>query len=75
MTKLPRDVTPLDCIKALEKAGFERKRQVGSHVTMRREDPYGMAIVPVHRKHLSPGILRSIIRQAGMSVAAFVQLL
>lgn len=75
MTRLPRDVSALDCIKALEKAGFEQKRQVGSHLTLRREDPYGMAVVPMHRKHLSPGTLRSIIRQAGMSVEEFVRLL
>jgi predicted RNA binding protein YcfA (HicA-like mRNA interferase family) len=46
MTRLPRDVSPLDPIKALEKAGFTRQRQVGSHVVMRREEPRAMTVVP-----------------------------
>jgi predicted RNA binding protein YcfA (HicA-like mRNA interferase family) len=75
MTKLPRDVSALDCIKALEKAGFTRRRQSGSHVVMARDDPYASTVVPVHTKKLKPGMLRTIIRQAGMSVEEFVQLL
>jgi predicted RNA binding protein YcfA (HicA-like mRNA interferase family) len=75
MTKLPRDVSAFDCVKALERAGFTQRRQVGSHLTMRREDPYGMVVIPMHRKKLSVGTLRSIIRQAGMSIEEFLSLL
>lgn len=75
MTKLPRDVSALDCIKVLEKVGFTQRRQVGSHVTMRRDDPYAMTVVPVHRKSLSIGTLRAIIRQADMSIEEFLLLL
>jgi predicted RNA binding protein YcfA (HicA-like mRNA interferase family) len=75
MTKLPRGVTSSQCIRALEKAGFYRKRQSGSHATMVRSEPFAMVIVPVHRKTLTPGTLRSIIRQAGMSVEEFELLL
>lgn len=75
MTRLPRDVSALDCVKALEKAGFTQRRQVGSHLTMRRDDPYAMTVIPMHRERISPGTLRSILRQAGMSVEEFVKLL
>lgn len=39
-----------------------------------REDPYCQVIVPDH-KELDRGTLRGIVRQAGMSVEEFVQLL
>jgi predicted RNA binding protein YcfA (HicA-like mRNA interferase family) len=75
MTKLPRGITPLRCIRVLEKAGFYQKRQSGSHATMVRDDPFAMTIVPIHRKSITPGTLRAILRQAGLTVEEFVQLL
>jgi predicted RNA binding protein YcfA (HicA-like mRNA interferase family) len=75
MTRVPRDVSALDCIKALEKAGFTRRRQSGSHVVMARDEPYASTVVPVHTKNLQVGMLRAIIRQAEMSVEEFVALL
>ena len=73
MSKLPV-VSGQDCIKALEKAGFYFKRQEGSHVTLRRNDPFGQVVVPLH-KELDRGTLRAIIRQTGLSVDEFVVLL
>ncbi len=73
MSKLPR-LSGRDCIKALEKAGFQFKRQEGSHVILRRNDPFAQVVVPDH-KELDRGTLRAIIRQAGMSVEEFVRLL
>ncbi len=75
MTKLPRDVSALECIKVLEKAGFRQRRQKGSHVIMIRDNPYAMTVIPVHKKKLRLGTLRDIIQQAGMSVEEFTQLL
>lgn len=75
MAKLPRNVSPLECIKVLEKAGFIQKRQKGSHVTMIRDEPFAMTVVPVHRKNIDTGTLRTIIRQAELTVEAFVALL
>jgi predicted RNA binding protein YcfA (HicA-like mRNA interferase family) len=74
MTKLPRDVSGAEAIRALEKAGYVRHNQQGSHVALKREDPPGRVTVPMHRT-LGVGILRAIIRQAGMSVDEFVKLL
>jgi len=73
MSKLPR-ISGRECIKALEKAGFQFKRQEGSHVILRRTDPFALLVVPDH-KELDRGTLRAIIRQAGMSVEEFVKLI
>ncbi|CAN5651927.1 type II toxin-antitoxin system HicA family toxin [soil metagenome] len=73
MTPLPR-ISGNDCIAALQRAGSKKNRLTGSHVILRRADPYGMAVVPVH-KELGPGVLSSIIREAGMTVEEFVSYL
>jgi predicted RNA binding protein YcfA (HicA-like mRNA interferase family) len=62
------------CIKALAKGGFYFKRQEGSHVTLRRDEPFCQLVVPLH-KELDRGTLRAIIRQAGLSVSEFTKLL
>ena len=73
MSKLPV-VSGRKCIKVLEKKGFRFKRQMGSHVVLRRDDPFTQLVVPDH-KELDRGTLRAIIRQAGMSVDEFLELL
>lgn len=54
--------------------GFYLKRQEGSHMILRRDDPFAQVVVPDHRE-LDRGTLRAIIRQAGLSVDEFVKLL
>jgi len=71
MSKLPR-VSGRECLKALAKAGFYLKRQEGSHMILRRDDPFGQVVVPDH-KELDRGTLRAILRQAGVSVDDFVK--
>ncbi len=56
------------------KAGFYLKRQEGSHMILRRDEPYAQVVVPDHRE-LGRGILRAIIREAGLNVDEFVKLL
>lgn len=73
MSKLPR-LSGRDCVKALEKVGFEVKRQEGSHIVLRRNDPFAQLVVPDH-KELDRGTLRAIIRQAGLAVDEFVKLI
>lgn len=67
-------VSGQDCVKALEKIGFYFKRQEGSHIVLRRDDPFSQVIVPNHRE-LDRGTLRAIIRQTGMSLDEFSKLL
>jgi predicted RNA binding protein YcfA (HicA-like mRNA interferase family) len=73
MSKLPR-VSGADVVKALEKAGFQFIRQHGSHMILRRTDPFAQTTVPNHRE-LDRGTLRAIIRQTGLSVDEFTKLL
>lgn len=70
MSRLPR-VSGRECIKALKRAGFEQKRQHGSHVILRRDDPFCQVVVPDH-KELDRGTLRAILRQAEISVQQFL---
>lgn len=63
-----------DCVKALQEAGFYFKRQEGSHIILRRDDPFIQVVVPDH-KELDRGTLRAIIRQAGLRVDEFMKLL
>ncbi|TET44833.1 type II toxin-antitoxin system HicA family toxin [candidate division TA06 bacterium] len=71
--RLPR-ISGRDCVKALQEAGFYFKRQEGSHVILRRDDPFIQVVVPDH-KELDRGTLRAIIRQVGLGVDEFVKLL
>lgn len=64
-------------IQALTSTGFVVNRIVGSHhVLVYPGDPTRTVTVPVHAgRDLKPGTLRSIIRQAGLTVEEFVELL
>ena len=73
MSKLPR-VSGQECVKALGKAGFYFRRQHGSHIILRRDDPFAQLVVPDHQE-IDRGTLRAVIRQAGLSVDEFVKLL
>ena len=70
MNKLPVISGPR-CVRALEGAGFYLKRQTGSHLILRRDEPFAQVVVPDH-KVLDRGTLRAIIRQAGLSIEEFV---
>ena len=73
MSKLPR-ISGRDCVKALSKAGFYFKRQEGSHIILRRNEPFSQVVVPDH-KELDRGTLRAILRMSGLSVDEFNNLL
>jgi predicted RNA binding protein YcfA (HicA-like mRNA interferase family) len=73
MSKLPA-ISGKECVNALLKAGFVIKRQKGSHIVLRRTTPFAQVVVPEHEE-LDRGTLRAIVRQAGLSVDEFVQLL
>jgi predicted RNA binding protein YcfA (HicA-like mRNA interferase family) len=74
VAKLPTDLSGREVRSALERAGFIFRRQTGSHMILRRADPYARAVVPDH-KQLRPGTLRRIIADAGLTVEQFMQLL
>jgi predicted RNA binding protein YcfA (HicA-like mRNA interferase family) len=61
--------------RKLEQAGFVEVSQKGSHVKFLREfeDEVWTVIVPYHRE-VSPGTIRSILRQSGLAADAFENL-
>jgi predicted RNA binding protein YcfA (HicA-like mRNA interferase family) len=73
MPKLPQ-LSGREIMRALESAGFYFLRQTGSHIHLRRDEPFAQVSVPNHRT-VKRGTLNSIIRQAGLSVDEFVELL
>lgn len=73
MSKLPQ-ISGRECVAALEKIGFYFVRQTGSHLYMRRDDPFKQISVPNH-KTLKKGMLRNIIRDSGLTVDEFIELL
>ena len=74
MAKLP--VVPgRETVRALGRFGYRLDRQRGSHLILRDEDPpHRRLTVPDHRE-LATGTLRAIIREAGLTVDAFIALL
>ena len=68
MPKLPC-VSGAKAAKALERLGFRRLRQRGSHLIMRRQT--SVCVVPMHRE-VDQGTLRGVLRQAGVSVEEFI---
>ena len=73
MSKLP-NISGRDCIKALQKIGFYKKRQESSHIIMRRDNLFAQVVVANHQE-LAKGTLRAIIRDADLSVDEFISLL
>ncbi len=73
MSKLP-GISGRECVKALSKIDFYLKRQEGSHIILRRDNPFSQVVVPDH-KELDRGTLRAIIRQADLSIDEFIKLL
>jgi len=62
-----------DAIRVFTALGWQRARQVGSHVTLVRPGTRPLTI-PLHRE-LAKGTLRALIRAAGITVDDFVALL
>jgi predicted RNA binding protein YcfA (HicA-like mRNA interferase family) len=72
MPKLYR-VSGESVINALEKLGFCKARQRGSHVVLKKKTDEGEigCVVPLH-KELAIGTLRGILRQIKVSTEEFI---
>ena len=72
MPKLPA-LKSSEVVRALERAGFVRVRQRGSHLRLKRGN---LAVtVPMHPGDLPTNVLRSILRQAQMTEEEVLALL
>jgi len=74
VAKLPSDLSGREVRSALERVGFVFRRQSGSHMILRRDNPHARVVVPDH-KQLRSGTLRRIIADAGLTVDQFFELL
>ena len=72
MTKLPRGMSGKEVVKTLERAGFYTKRRKGSHIVLRRDNPFGQVVVPDH-KSVDTGTLATILNGADLSVEDFIK--
>lgn len=68
MPKLPR-VSGTEAVRALERLGFTKVRQSGSHLIM-RSGTRG-CVVPLHAE-LKVGTLAGVLRQAEVSAEDFI---
>jgi len=74
VSKLPV-VSARRTIAALGRIGYEIDHQTGGHIILRRpEPPHRRLSIPNHRE-LAKGTLRSIVREAGLTVDEFLSLL
>ncbi|MQY64143.1 MAG: addiction module toxin, HicA family [Calditrichaeota bacterium] len=71
-----RKVSGKQAIQALAKLGFNRVRQRGSHVVLRKHQPGGDVgcVVPLHGE-LKIGTLKGILRQAKIPTEEFMKAL
>jgi predicted RNA binding protein YcfA (HicA-like mRNA interferase family) len=74
MMKLPRGLSGRQVRRALERGGFYLKRQKGSHMVLRRDEPFAQVVVPAHTS-IDTGTLASILDAAGITLERFMKLL
>ena len=74
MPRLPV-VSAQEAVKVFQKIGYEFSHQTGSHTILRsKEPPHRHLSIPDH-KELGRGLLRGLIRDAGLTIEQFIELL
>lgn len=63
-----------EIVRILEKLGYTKKRQAGSHVIMYNFQSKKIIPVPMHAKELKKGLVRAIIKQAESTEEEFIKL-
>ena len=72
--KLPV-VSGSEAVKAFRKVGYEFDEQHGSHIILRHSSPPHRRLSVPNHKELAKGTLRTLIREAGLTVEEFTELL
>lgn len=74
MSRLPH-LSSRELLRFLERQGFVRDRQTGSHVILKSPDGVRRAIVPFHGgRDLGRGMLMRILSDAGYSEEDYIRL-
>ena len=68
------NISGKDAAKAFQKAGWQVRGQVGSHLVLTNPGVRANLTVPQHPE-MAPGTLRGLIRTAGLAVDEFLKLL
>ena len=68
------NISGKEAAKAFQKAGWQVRSQVGSHLVLTKSGLRANLTVPQHPE-LAPGTLRGLIKTAGLSVEEFLSLL
>lgn len=66
---------PRAVVAALKKAGFIEHAQRGSHLALKHPGTMRRTVVPMHSGDLNRGLLKEIIKQAGLTEDEFRSLL
>lgn len=75
MIRLPV-VNGKQAVRIFKRAGWKIARQKGSHIILMKENNWTTLSVPVHSSQILPrGTLRGLIRDAGMTVTEFAELM
>ena len=69
-------IRPREVVKALLRGGFYIHHQTGSHARLlHRTRTEFRVTVPIHSRDMPKGTLRRVIKQAGLTVEEFLELL
>ena len=74
MSKLPA-ISASEALRAFARLGYALDRQAGSHMILRHRDPPHRRLTVPNHAELAKGTLRALIREAGLTVDEFVELL
>lgn len=72
MPKLPI-LKPRQLTKKLQKLGFVKDHQTGSHLIMYHPQTEARAVVPIHLKDISKGLLATILRESKINLKDFLK--
>jgi len=71
--KQPTDVSGQELVKVLLRVGFVVNRQRGSHIILRRGNPFARVVVPDHNQ-VRPRTLRQTLNEAQLTVEHLLEL-
>lgn len=64
---------PKEIVSILQKLGFLKKRQTGSHLVLFHPQSQIVISVPMHTKDVKKGLMKSIIKQANSTEEEFLK--
>jgi predicted RNA binding protein YcfA (HicA-like mRNA interferase family) len=74
LSKLPV-LSGKELCRILKKIGYKIDRQTGSHMILRHTNPPHRRLTVPNHKEIAKGTLRKILRESGLSVEVFRELL